>query len=170
MTGSTPPLTRSDAWILAALCDERRMGPIRVRDLLYSADWLNRAILSFDELSFGLPRLQSAGLVEVTHGTDGPQIRATDHGQSLRNAVKADTLGGLLVGMADAVGAPPYPAPESGDRSLGRLPMFSEAQWRAEVAAYRRTFRADVGKVAATGALAIGGVIGGVLYWWRRKG
>ena len=169
MIESTPPLTRSDAWIVAALCEGRRNDPVRIRDLLYSADWLNRAILTFDELSFGLPRLRSAGLVEITEGADGPLVRATDEGWALRRSVHAGTLGDLLGAMADAVGAPPYPAPESEDRSLGRLPMFSEAQWRAEVAAYGRAFRADVGKVAATGALAIGGVIGGLLYWWRRK-
>jgi hypothetical protein len=137
---------------------------------LYAGDWLNRAVLTFDELSFGLPRLQSAGLVEVTEAIDGPLVGATADGRRLRMSVDAGTLGGLLSEMADAVGAPPYPALESEDRSLGRLPGFSEGRWRAEVAAYHRAFRADAGKVVATGALAIGGIIGAILYWWRRKG
>jgi hypothetical protein len=37
--------------------------------------------------------------------------------------VKAKTLGSVLSGVADAVGATPYPQPEPAeDRSLGRLP------------------------------------------------
>lgn len=165
----TPPLTRSDAWIVAALCETGRDRPMRLRDLIYQADWLNRSILSFDELSFGLPRLEAAGLVDVTQGIDGPLVRATSEGRTLRGQVRAETLGGVLAGMAAAVGAPAYPEPETEDRSLGRLPRFSEAQWRAEVAGYRRAFRADAGQVVAAGAMAIGGAIGGLLYWWRRR-
>jgi len=64
---AVPQLTRSDAWILAALCD----GPEEaetVRQLLVDADWLNTAVLSFDELSFGMPRLRARGLANVTVG------------------------------------------------------------------------------------------------------
>jgi hypothetical protein len=165
----TPFLTRSDAWIVAALCETRRDGPMRVRDLIYNADWLNRAILSYDELSFGLPRLEAAGLVEVTDGIDGPLVRATSKGRALRRQVKAHTLAGVLAGMDAAVGAPAYPERESEDRTLGRLHGFSEAQWRAEVAGYHRAFRADVWQVVAAGALAIGGAVGGLFYWWRRR-
>ena len=167
----TPRLTRSDAWIVAASCETWRDTPMRLRDLIGNADWLNRAILTFDELSFGLPRLEAAGLVDITQGIDGPLVRATNEGRALRGTVGSGTLGGVLAGMAAAVGAPAYPEPETEDRSLGRLPGFSEAQWQAEVAGYRRAFRADVGKVVAAGALAVGGAIGGLLYWWRsRKG
>lgn len=154
---ATASLTRSDAWIVAALCETRRDAPMLLRDLIGNGDWLNRAIFTFDELSFGLPRLEAAGLVEVMHGRDGPRVRATSEARALRRFVNADTLGGVLAAMSAAVGALPYPEPETEDRTLGRLADFNEAMWRAEFAAYRRAFRADLGKLAAAAAAILAG-------------
>lgn len=53
-TGSQHPLTRSDAWLLAALTEGLRDGrPVNLRDFVNDADWLNRLIPTFDEMSFG---------------------------------------------------------------------------------------------------------------------
>ena len=167
---ATPSLTRSDAWIVAALCETRRDAPMLLRDLIWNGDWLNRAILTFDELSFGLPRLEAVGLVEVVHGRDGPRVRATSRARALRRKVDADTLGGVLTGMDAAVGAPPYPEPETEDRTLGRLPDFDEAMWRAEFAAYRRAFRADLGKLIAGAATILAGAAAWIVALvWRRR-
>jgi DNA-binding MarR family transcriptional regulator len=167
---TTPPLTRSDAWIAAALCESARNAPMRLRNLVADADWLNRSILTFDEVSFGLRRLEAAGLVEVTPGPDGPLVRPTPEAHLLRATVKANTLGGVLAGMDAAVGAPPYPEPESEDRTLGRLPDLDEASWRAEVAAYRREFRSDLGKfVAGAGAILVGAAAGVMAVAVRRR-
>jgi len=120
-----PPLTRSDAWLLAALTEggHYRRG-ITLRELVHDADWLNRLIPVFDELSFGLPRLVAAGFLTV--GNDAKRgliFRATPKATRLRRTVKAKTLGGVLAGIGQAVGAAPYPEPEPAeDRSLGRLP------------------------------------------------
>jgi hypothetical protein len=141
-----------------------------LRDLIGNGDWLNRAILSFDELSFGLPRLEAAGLVEVVHGRDGPRVRATSRARALRRDVDVDTLAGVLAAMAAAVGARPYPEPETEDRTLGPWPDFNEAMWRAELAAYRRAFRADIGKLVAGAAAVLAGVAAWI--WavvWRRR-
>lgn len=159
---ASPPLTRSDAWIVAALCDQGAT-PVRLRDLIGNADWLNRAILSFDEASFGLPRLAAAGLVEVTPGEDGPRVRPTSAARALRRTVKASTLGDVLAGMDAAVGALPYPQPETEDQSLGRLAGLDEVLWRAEVMAYRRAFRSDLGVLAAGGAAILTGIAAGIV-------
>jgi hypothetical protein len=60
---------------------------------------------------------------------EGLVFRATPKATKLRGSVKAESLGDVLNGVGDAVGAAPYPEPEPAeDRSLGRLPgLESEA-------------------------------------------
>ena len=122
---SQPPfLTRSDAWLLAALTEASHDGrPVTLRDLIDGADWLNRALPTFDELSFGLPRLIAAGFLTVDSTKQGPRFRATPKAVNLRRSIKAETLGDVLSGIVEAVGAKPYPEPEdrAEDRTLGRL-------------------------------------------------
>lgn len=124
-TGSHLPLTRSDAWLLAALTEGSHDGrPVKLRDFVHDADWLNRSIPTFDEMSFGLPRLVAAGFLVVGYDPkEGLVFRATPEATKLRGSVKARSLGDVLNGVGEAVGAAPYPAPEPAeDRSLGRLP------------------------------------------------
>jgi hypothetical protein len=120
-----PLLTRSDAWLLAALTESSHGGrPVNFRDFVHDADWLNRAIPTFDEMSFGLHRLVAAGFLVVGHDPQyGLVLRATPKATHLRRSIKARTLGDVLNGVGQAVGAAPYPEPEPDeDRSLGRLP------------------------------------------------
>jgi hypothetical protein len=123
-TGSHPPLTRSDAWLLAALTEGSHDGrPVNLRDFVNDADWLNRLIPTFDEMSFGLPRLVAAGYLVVGYDPKERLVfRATPKATKLRGSVKAKSLGDVLMGVGDAVGAAPYPEREPEDRSLGRLP------------------------------------------------
>ncbi len=123
--GTHPPLTRSDAWLLAALTEGSHDGrPVNLRDFVNDADWLNRLIPTFDEMSFGLPRLVAAGFLVVGYDPkEGLVFRATPKAAKLRGSVKAKSLGDVLNGVGGAVGAAPYPEPEPAeDRSLGRLP------------------------------------------------
>jgi hypothetical protein len=123
--GSHPVLSRADAWLLAALTEGSHDGrPVSLRDFVHDADWLNRLIPSFDEVSFGLPRLVAAGFLIVGYDAkDGLVFRATPRATELRQSVQAESLGDVLEGVAQAVGAAPYPEPEPAeDRSLGRLP------------------------------------------------
>jgi hypothetical protein len=119
-----PPLTRSDAWLLAALTEGSRDGrPVSLRDLVHDADWLNRRIPTFDQISYGLPRLVAAGFATV----DGYRFRATPKAIALRRTLKSlpsDGLSDVIVRMEAALGAKPYPEPEDEDRSLGRLSGF----------------------------------------------
>src|SRR2546423_11425073 len=133
--GSHPPLTRSDAWLLAAIADGSHDGrPVTLRDFVNDADWLNRAIPTFDEVSFGLPRLIAAGYVTVAFDDAGAlMFRANAKAINVRGSIEADALGGVLFAMNEAVGTAPYPEPEREDRSLGRLPSLTREEFDAAV-------------------------------------
>ncbi len=147
-----PALTNSDAWLLAALTDgRRRAGPLTLRDLVGRADWLNHLLPTFDEVSFGVPRLVAAGLMTV----DGLRSLATAEAWQLRSKVHAATLGDVLYAMQELVDAPHFGEPEPPeDRSLGRWPALTEADFdqaiREHVAEVERlsrpiVFAANVG-------------------------
>lgn len=110
---------------MAALTDGSHDGrPVNLRDFVNSADWLDRSIPTFDEMSFGLPRLVAGGFLVVgSDPTEGLVFRATPKATKLRRSVKAKSLGDVLTGVGEGVGAVPYPELEPAeDRSLGRLP------------------------------------------------
>lgn len=135
----SPPLNRADAWLLAALTESSREGrPVTLRELVHDADWLNRSIPTFDELSFGLPRLMTAGFLTVHQdAATGVRFEATPKATRLRSSVKGKTLGDTLMGMEQAVGAVVYPAAEPPeDRSLGPLPGLQPEDLGAAVQAH----------------------------------
>ena len=120
-----PALTESDAWLLAALTESPHPGrPVTLRDFVDNADWLNRAIPTFDEMSFGLPRLAAAGLLVVEQDAkEGLLLRATPKAITLRRLMKAKALGDALNAIDEAIRAAGHPEPERvEDRSHGRLP------------------------------------------------
>lgn len=118
-----PSLTRYDAVLLAAFTESGGRGrPIDLRTLIHDADWLDRSIPTFEELSYGIPRLVASGYVVVT-SDDGDELRftATPAARSLRDSIKGDSLGEVVIEMTRLVGGAPWPETESEDRSLGRL-------------------------------------------------
>jgi hypothetical protein len=122
---SHPALTESDAWLFAALTERPHPDrPVNLRDFVDNADWLNRAIPTFDEMSFGLPRLAAAGLLVVEQdANEGLVLRATTKAIKLRRLMKAKALGDDLQDIDEAIRAAAHPEPERvEDRSLGRLP------------------------------------------------
>lgn len=157
--GERPTLTDGDAWIALALCDGfgKKWKPLR--DLVASADYWNHAILTFDEVSYGLPRLAAAGLVELRDSSEGPLACATPECRRLRATVKCRTLGGTINGMAVAVGAVPWPGTAREDRSLGRLPGLGEALFDSEVSAYQSDMLGELGGLASAAAKAAAGVV-----------
>lgn len=135
-------LTRSDAWLLAAIASRRGQW-IGLTDLIDEADWLNRLILSFDEVAFGVPRLQLAGYVETKGLAASTSFRTTGAGQDLvdRASANAGTLGDVLGAMDAAVDARPYPQPEQEDRTAGRLSGLDRETFEGAVAENARSFR-----------------------------
>jgi hypothetical protein len=150
-SSSHPALTRSDGWLLAALTEGPRQGlAIDLAEFVYYADWLNRLIPSYDDISFGLPRLVAAGFVIVgSDAEDGLVLRATPKAIELRRTVKAKSLGDVMSGMERAVGARPYPVPEAEDRSLGRLPGFAPEDLEAACTQNREELGQSVADTAA---------------------
>ena len=125
------PLTRSDVWILTALLSAG--GPVGLAGLIGAADYLDRAILTYDEVSFGVPRLSAAGLVEVSIAAGGAIILvATVEARSLVPAGRG--VREVMTAMTGSLGARPYPEPEVEDRSLGRLPGLEPADMKAALA------------------------------------
>jgi len=127
----TPHLNRTDAWLLGALTDTRKSAkPAQLWEFVNRADWLNRAIPTFDEVRFSLPRLAAAGLVMLDRdGAGRLTLKATEPAFEIRSRVRDRTLGGALGDLAALVGAQPYPVDEHEDRSLGPLEGFEEAEW-----------------------------------------
>jgi len=78
--------TWADAWLLAATADSRR--GCSLSELIGTADAINHAIPTRDELATSLGSLRSAGLVELMEG----RFRTTAKGKS----VKKHWQGGLF--------------------------------------------------------------------------
>jgi hypothetical protein len=164
------PLTRSDACLLAAATESNGKRPRRLRDLIADYDWLERGIPTFDEVSFGLPRLIAAGFLEVSSDAGKTVIRATPKARLLRSIIKAKTLGGVLSETAAAVGAAPYPEAETEDRREGRLSGLESAEWDSEVRAYHASWGTGLAKFFAAGGAAIAGAAVAVRIARGRRG
>ncbi len=130
-----PPLTRTDASLLAALVEGSHDGcRVDLRTLVHDVDWLNRAIPTFDEVSFGLQRLVAAGFLIVDSAPETRlMLHPTPKAIHLRRSLKARSLGDVLTAMQRAVEAAPYPEPEVEDRSRGRLPGLELQDFDAAV-------------------------------------
>lgn len=123
---------------------------------------------TFDEVSFGFPRLIAAGFLEVDSDAEKTVVRASPKARELRSTITAKTLGGVLGETAAAVGAAPYPEAETEDRSQGRLPGLDAAEWEAEVRAYHASWGTGLTKFFAAGGAAIAGVAVAVIVRGRR--
>ena len=124
-----PSLTRSDAVLLAVFTESGGRGRhIDLRTLIHDADWLDRSIPSFDEISYGIPRLVASGYLVVS-SDDGDELRftATPAARSLRKSISGDSLGDVVIEMTRLIGASPWPEMEIEDRSLGRLAGLTPA-------------------------------------------
>jgi hypothetical protein len=129
---------RADAWLLAAVTEGSHDGrPVKLWELLHDFDYLNRALPTFDELSFGIPRLMAASLVTYDDG----RFRATRRAIEIRRSLRADRLADVSDGMAAALGARRYPLPEGPeDRSLGRLAGLERGDLDAAIEQHGASF------------------------------
>jgi hypothetical protein len=136
---TTPRLNLTDAWLLAALLwrphPER---PAELWEVLENADWLNRAVPTYDMVSFGLQRLTAAGYVL----SDATGTSATPKALQLLDRLKSqpipDSLNGPVIAMERWLGVAPWPLPEEDDRYLGRLPDLTADDFAAAEAKCRR--------------------------------
>lgn len=145
-------LTTGDAWLLAALT-EANGREVSLRDVVHDYDWLNRAVPSFDAVSFGLPRIVAAGLGSVSGEGRNLRLAATPLGLSVRRSV----VGHPIPAIAEAINAS-QEVPE--DRSRGRLHGLTAEDL------------ADAAKAHATWVRHWGTpfvVLASVLVWWQNR-
>jgi RimJ/RimL family protein N-acetyltransferase len=123
---STPRLTEADGWLVAALTESSgRLVPLP--NLIHDYDGLNRAIPTFDELSFGIPRLVAAGLASVGESSAGELVvAATPEAMRLRRSAKGHPVQAIGAALQAMVGQE--------DRSLGRLSGLTSEALDAAVA------------------------------------
>src|SRR5687767_13486263 len=57
------PFVWSDAWLLHAILVAAKEDEATLEDVIGAADFLNHAILTFDEIDGGVARLSRAGLI-----------------------------------------------------------------------------------------------------------
>jgi hypothetical protein len=172
VTEQPTPLTRSDAYLLAAASELNGKRPSRLRDLIANYDWLERGIPTFDEISFGFPRLIAAGFLEVGPSDTGEfVVHVTPKARALRSSITTKSRGGFLGDTAVAIGAAPYPEPETEDRSRGRVPGLDTADWEAEVRAYHESSFTGLAKFLAAGSAVVASVaVAAGIVRRRRKG
>jgi hypothetical protein len=118
------PWTRADVWVLCAIALSGDW--VDMQELDDSADYLMRTKLTFEELSWGVPRLEARGLVEVRMLETGPRFRATGEGKALVGSVRTRGVIDQMLRLMDRL-ARPYVEDE--DRSLGRLEGFEPRHW-----------------------------------------
>jgi hypothetical protein len=125
---SRPTLTRSDALLLTALMlTSDDTHPVSLPALLDTADYLDRLPPTYDEVSFGLPRL-AAYLAVDPDPAGGLCFRALPEATRLRAGLKASAWIDAVHEIKEVLGTVPYPDPEPDeDRSLGRLPGLEAA-------------------------------------------
>ncbi len=114
--------TWSDAWVLAATPDAST--GCSLSDLIRTADGINHAIVTLDELAGGLGALLAAGLVDV----QGDLIRTTEAGQRVKKHWK-NGLFGWSRSLLPRLRKIPRPAERF---------EISPAEYDAAVAAYLR--------------------------------
>lgn len=129
MTTPVPRLTEADTWLVAALT-ESSGRPVPLRNLIHDFDWLNRATPSYDDLSFGIPRLVAAGYAVVSKSPSGDLLFAgTAESMRLRRSAKGHAAVAIHAALRSATGPVE-------DRSLGRLPGLTPEALDAAVAAH----------------------------------
>jgi hypothetical protein len=114
---------------VAALTESSgRLVPLR--NVIHDYDWLNRAIPTFDELSFGMPRLVAAGLAAVGQSSSGELVLgATAEAMRLRRSADGHPVPAIAAALRASIGSVE-------DRSLGRLRGLTSEALDAAVAAH----------------------------------
>lgn len=85
--------TNSDAWVLLAIVYNHKTGGSDLQKIIATADGINHAVLTFEELGGGLTRLINAGLVveqDHRYSVTAPVIAAYTKTRSVRGPVQRD--------------------------------------------------------------------------------
>jgi hypothetical protein len=84
MTSGAPRFAWSDAWLLLAIGYAAQKGPSRLPRVIAAGDYIQHAIMTWEEVDGGLHRLGDAGLVKVRN----QKILLTPKGRRLINKLR----------------------------------------------------------------------------------
>jgi len=73
------PFTSSDVWLLVSIALAESKPPVRLIDIIFAGDSINKAVFTAQELRRGLSKLTQAGYVNDNHGI----YSLTDDGRAL---------------------------------------------------------------------------------------
>ena len=121
--------TNSDAWVLLAIVYNHKTGGSDLQKIIATADGINHAVLTFEELGGGLTRLINAGLVveqdhryfvtapviaayAKTHSARGPVLRDL---KNMVNFLHAHGKGQKTLGLSSEQ---PYITQDSYERAI----------------------------------------------------
>ena len=149
---ASPRLTDRDAELLAALTESSGRR-VRLRDLVHDYDWVNRAIPTFDELSYGMQRLVAAGFASVSSARGKElEFQATHDAVGLRKSISGHPTSRIAAAIDVNH--------EGEDRSLGRLAGLTQEAFQEAVRAHSSWVERWSGPFVA---------LARVLSWWQRR-
>jgi hypothetical protein len=123
----------SDAWFLEAVGWSE--AGVTLVELISTADYIDHAILTRDEIEGAVDRLRPAGLLRVDEG----RFVLTEAGQSLRRA--HERLG--VLARIGRLAADPALAPPAAHATSARRWRLPEAEYRRALTKYQSGFPAD---------------------------
>jgi hypothetical protein len=116
------PVTHTDVTLLTVLTEFSRGRPVSLEQFVDGVDWYDRAIPSFDEVSYGLRRLQAAGLLAVSMDSHGRLLLGpTREALHLRRSANDADATAFRRKMEESAGVGPFSTPEQEDRTYGPL-------------------------------------------------
>jgi hypothetical protein len=92
-SGEGPLYLDSDAWLLLAIIYAGREEPAALADVIAAADYINHAIVVFEEMEGALARLSEGGYITHTEGKLSPTEKSLELYRSItkpRRAVMAE--------------------------------------------------------------------------------
>jgi hypothetical protein len=123
----------SDAWLLLAVNAAEREGAASLQAVIASADAIQHAIISPEELSGGVARLRAAGFLDVSPG----RLSVTPAGRALLGRADRRTYSAALAALETLLEAAPWsgeyrPEHAASDQASG----ISTIEYDAAVDAY----------------------------------
>ena len=123
--------TWSDAWLLASLAIRTNGDSwIPLWSVIDTMDFLQHLAPTYDEVSYGLPRLRAAGLVAIDGTGDQLRLRVTQRSRELDVGPNASrqSASAIQESIRSTIGAHGRLDADE-DRSLGRLEELDESDW-----------------------------------------
>jgi hypothetical protein len=140
------PWTWSDVWVFAAVMGSHGVGPDGVHPasleaVIETADYINRAIVSRNELDGAFARLSAAGLIRI----DDERVAATPAGDALWLGAKQGSFLDIIERIGTGLGlAPPVKFDPQHHDARWTTGWLTNERMDNAVSAYRVSFQRRV--------------------------